>query len=71
MRAKALKSHEQRECNYMRSLIERYSGPRDYIKALSKHMFTQMSKKGLDYRNSWSKVISDGEYIVMYKGISN
>mmetsp|Transcript_886 Transcript_886/g.1206 ORF Transcript_886/g.1206 Transcript_886/m.1206 type:complete len:93 (-) Transcript_886:392-670(-) len=55
----------------MRSALERYEGPRDYIKALSKHMFTQMSKQGQDYRNSWSKVISDGEYIVMYKGISN
>ena len=55
----------------MRSALERYEGPKDYIRGLSRHLFSEMSRAGLDYRNSWSKVISDGEYIVMYKGISN
>ena len=34
-------------------------------------MFTEMSRAGLDYDQSWSKVVSDGEFIVLYKGISN
>ena len=34
-------------------------------------MFTNMSRAGLDFKAHWSKVVSDGEYIVMYKGISN
>ena len=34
-------------------------------------MFTDMSRAGLDYSTDWSKVISDGEYVIMYKGISN
>ena len=34
-------------------------------------MFTNMSRAGLDFKQDWSKVVSDGEYIVMYKGISN
>ena len=34
-------------------------------------MFTDMSRAGLDYPKHWSKVVSDGEYIIMYKGVSN
>ena len=71
VKAKELKSTEQRAYGYMRSAIEKYEGPKDYIRGLSRHIFTEMSRAGLDYRNSWSKVVSDGEYIVMYKGISN
>ena len=55
----------------MRSGIKKYEGPKDYIKGLSRQMFTNMSRAGLDFRYDWSKVVSDGEYIVMYKGISN
>ena len=55
----------------MRSAIKKYQGPKDYIKGLSRQMFTNMSRANLDYNQHWSKVISDGEYIIMYKGISN
>ena len=55
----------------MRSAIKRYEGPKDYIKGLSRQMFTDMSRAGLDYPKHWSKVVSDGEYIIMYKGVSN
>lgn len=34
-------------------------------------MFTEMARAGLDYDRSWSKVVSDGDFIVLYKGISN
>ena len=55
----------------MRSAIKKYEGPKDYIKGLSRQMFTDMSRAGLDFSQHWSKVVSDGEYIVVYKGISN
>lgn len=55
----------------MRSAIKRYEGPKDYIKGLSRQMFTDMSRAGLDFSTHWSKVVSDGEYIIVYKGISN
>ena len=71
VKAKELKSSEMQAYGYMRSAVQKYEGPKDFIKGLSRDMFTEMSRAGQDYPTSWSKVISDGEYIIMYKGISN
>ena len=71
VKAKELKSSEMQACGYMRSAVQKYEGPKDFIKGFSRDMFTEMSRAGQDYPTSWSKVISDGEYIIMYKGISN
>ena len=66
----------------MRTKIVKYEGGADYIKELNNkirlmpnldHYGNSSGARGLynDENDVWSKVISDGDHIVLYRGISN
>ena len=62
----------------MRTKLVKYEGPRNYIKELSTKIRLQPNLENYSRRefyndasDVWSKVISDGDQIVLYRGVSN
>ena len=59
----------------MRTKLVKYEGPKDYIKEICNKIRLRPNLDSAylykDDHDVWSKVISDGENIVLYRGISN
>ena len=59
----------------MRTKIIKFEGPKDYIKQISNKIRLRPNLDNYslfkDENDVWSKVISDGNQIVLYRGISN
>ena len=75
VKGRAIGPKELNGYNGMRTKLLKYEGPRDYIKELSNKIRLRPNLESHylyhDDHDVWSKVISDGDNIVLYRGISN